>query len=436
MTEVHVLAVVVMLFALGVAFLSMSGRLALSPLALFVGASIVFINIGFVGLSAGHAHADWASTAVLATSVGLLMVCVGWFVGISTRSRRSAWPPRVQQGAQDLPYGIAITTALVVFGTVALYFWLVGYVPMYTALEKLASDGYSQGILNTPRIMRDVYVNPRARYIPLQGFMEMMRYCGLPVIAVWFLHFYRCRTRPKTSLAMLVLSALLIVSTGQRWPLMYMMVTLATYWSWTSSAAALRRKGLLRILWVSVALAVVLTVLLARQPVEKDVGYLGLVESGSVELWDRILYGNARVPFASYAIYGHTRPFLYGQSWLQNLVSLLPGPAPSFPVTFNTVVRRTHLGSTAPPDFYTEAYVNFSWPGVVMVSFIWGVVLAHFQGSVCGREPGLFRVSVLSLMTTMLAFTSISGVTMVFNGLIVVVSLYAVIEAQRLLRRT
>ncbi len=421
MTEVLllVLAIVSIIMALVTAKICSGRTAALGPLLLYVACSILFINIGFIKYFLTYRVQSWAADALFSISLGLFMVAVGGFVGGLIFKTPITWPniTRVQLES-DIPYPIAMSTALVIFSLVLLYFYFLGYIPLIEGIRTLVTEGFRPGLTNTFRVGRDIYVNPEATYIPMQGFMEAMRYFGLPIVAIWFLHYFRMGIKKKLSMLMVITAVVLIISTGQRWPLMYMILSLIIYRSWTEPNPQRFRRFLVITVAMAAIAGIFLSALLGRATMYGLNLYQMLV-FGIEDLANRILFGNARIPFFSYQMFSMDHNWLYGWSWLQNLISYLPGPDPSYPVTFYQLVTGNQKGFTAPPDFYTEAYINFGWLGVIVVPFFWGMGLASFQSMVVKPNTGLLRLSISVILTVLVSFSAMSGAVFIFGGIII-----------------
>lgn len=405
-----------------------------TPLLVFTIVSIVFINVGFTVFFLNYPQEPWAQTAVLSVSWGILLVGLGGLIGAVVLQGPRVWARFVERVEKpSLPYSVALVTTLVLSGIALGYFYLLGYVPLLEALKLLLSSGLKQGLLNTLRVARDVYINPAAPYIPLQGFMEAVRYFGLPIAALWFLHFYRRGIYPYVSLAALGVITLLMLSSGQRWPLMYMLFAVLVYLTWTLPDRKKLWKALKSLTLIAVALGIASTILLARFETEGLSAGQVLVR-GVSDFFHRFFFGNVQVPFSSYQFFPSSHGWLYGQSWWQNLTSYLPGPQPSFPVTFYQLVTGDPRGFTAPPDFYTEAYINFGWLGVIAISFVWGFLLSFLQTLFALGEKSLLKTSILATVTVVVGFSALSGICFTLGAIYVGCFVACVIYVQLLIR--
>ena len=397
---------------------SMGRTWALTPLALFILTSALFVNTGFIIYGIRYGKEDWAWRAVLVPTIGLLTVSVVGYLscvlfGLLSRWSRYALSPSTEAGGVAIPLSMAV----VVIGAVSWYFWQVGYLPLLEGIRALLSGGYTQGLTNTFRVNRDIYVNPDARYIAGQGFMEVIRYFGLPVTAILFGDLWRRGVRKRTSALMLLAVCLLAVASGQRWPLMYLIVAVVVYLSWSGGSVRRFKRTLAISVLGALAAGIGLSILLGRRQVA-DPNLARLIWAGGSDLLERILFGYIKVPFSSYALFPESEGFLLGGSWMQNAIALLPGPTPSFSVHFYQLVTGDSRGFTAPPDFFTEAYINFGMAGVVAISALWGIMLAGIQNALIRLKKTPIVASHMAVFTTILGFTTVSGIFFVVGGII------------------
>lgn len=426
-------AILCCVISLTLARMTMSGTWILSPLFVYVFMSILFINIGFILYYVESDQQAWALNALLCPALGLLCVALGGCVSYWLERIPGHWHRRPQQKPViDMSYSSAMLTGFAVFSVVALYFFLVGFVPLFKGIGMLISGGFTPGLVNSLRVSRDPYINPDQAYIPFQGLMELIRFQGLPVIAVWFLHFFRKGINRKCSLTMVAVSVACVTLTGQRWPLMYLLGTIIVFTSWTTQRQREFRAALIRIFLVAIAGGLLLSALLGRTN-DEGLTIVEMLAFGAADLFKRVLSGNALAPFLSYALFPASEDWLMGGSYLQNLASFLPGKGEAYPVTFNQLIMGNG-NFTAPPDFYTEAYINFGWPGVLILSFMFGYALGLLQRKVL-KTHGLADLSFASLFVVVVGFSVMSGIVFVGNALFAVVFLKFVNRAAGLLFR-
>jgi hypothetical protein len=426
-------SLVSMVFSLFLAKATMGRTWALSPLFLFLTSSIVFINIGFTIYYLKFSEETWAINALISVSLGLLLVAIGGFIGMILFKSYKIWPRINNTEIKiNLSYKVAVRTAIIVFAIVLLYFYLLGYIPLIEGLKALIFKGFRSGLTNSFRVNRDIYVNPEASYIPMQGFFEATRYYGLPIVGIWFLHFYKQKVNQKTSLLFLLTSMFFITLTGQRWPLMYMLLAIIIYTSWSENNWFKYRKYLFNVGIISVFIGIFLSILLGRTS-HDNLSIVQMFIFGLTDLLNRIIFGNVKIPFESYRFFPQQEYFLYGWSWLQNLLSYIPGPLPSYPVTFYKLITGDPKGFTAPPDFYTEAYINFGWLGLIFISFFWGVFLSFLQRFFVLTKKTLISSSISVLICTLISFSSMSGLVFILGGLIISIFIWIVITINKII---
>lgn len=156
-------------------------------------------------------------------------------------------------------------------------------------------------------------------------------------------------------------------------------------------------------------------------------GYYRLKLSG--EVWDYLpghmpLWGLAIFMFLAYlrsltVVMGRTielaetEGFLYGQSYIDMLLSPLPGYSPQLLDEFikEKLFPAGFTGGGSPPMAIGEAYINFGLPGVAITMFACGLFLALMHR--CLLRNG--TVSGLVLFSYFFQFILISGI---FSGLL------------------
>lgn len=396
---VLILSLSVMVSVIGFGWLRWRQTRVITPLGGFLIASVFFVQLGFLYFYFVYERAGFAQQALLTLSLGMLAVLLGGWLGLTLLEPRSRiYQVPLRKVRWKYPMRVYGLVTLLLMGVTALYFVLLGYVPLFMALETLLTEGYTPGLLQKPRTMRNIYINPDAAYIPMQGLLEGFRFVGMSMVAVWFIHSYRLGKRRALSAAIVALCIFWLISTGQRWPLLHFLIVVLVYFSYTVPPRELRRV-LARAGVIGVTFGIIISALQARTTDVSD-RLLDIVSFGVFNLAGRILYGNAVAPVLSFDVFPREYGWLYGQSYVQNLLSYLPGPLASFPVTFNYMVMKDPVGFTAPPDFYTEAYVNFGVIGVLVISFFTGVGLALLDVWLMRYRDSVLGLSAVSVLTT------------------------------------
>ncbi len=415
---VLILSLSVMGSAIGFAWLRWRQTCVITPLGGFLIASVLFVQLGFLYFYFVYERAWFAQQALLTLSLGILAVLLGGWLGLTLLEPRSRiYQVPLHKVRWQYPMRVYGMVTLLVMGLTALYFALLGYVPLFMGLETLLTEGFVPRLLQKPRTMRNIYINPDAAYIPMQGLLEAFRFVGLSMVGVWFIHSYRVRRHRALSAAIVALCIFWLISTGQRWPLLHFLLVILVYFSYTTPPRELRRV-LTRVGVVGAIFGVVISALQARASDISD-HLPDLLSFGVVNLAGRILYGNAIAPVLSFDVFPREYDWLYGQSYVQNLFSYLPGPFASFPVTFNYMVMKERVGFTAPPDFYTEAYVNFGIIGVIVMSFFVGVGLAGLDVWLRQYRNSVLGLSVISVLTTYALLVCTTSITFSLRPLLV-----------------
>lgn len=376
-------------------------------LSLFVAVSVSFVNVGFLVnyVDQGGGDSSDAATGVHVVSIGLLSVVLG---GLSATRMRAA--PRAAIARVRLSSGAELAAvSLVVLLPSWLYFVLLGNVPLFDSVSAIATRGVDGlGVLNNSRLLRDAYVTGTGTRVPLQGLLEVFRNLGVPVLFAVTLAQLRSGLPRRPRIALMAVCAITVIAAGQKWPLMYLV---AAGLAVTYIDGRPRRRGLSRriVIWGTIS-GLVLSLMQARSFSTRSVDFLESVQLAFQDLVVRITQGQVVIPIQSYEVHSPLLQWQLGNTYILNLLSYLPGPGATYPVEFYKIVSGDSLGYTAPPDFYTEAYINFSFPGVAIIGFLWGLVIVHItSNAVDSRDWHL--LGLRAGLITALAFSAISGVS-------------------------
>lgn len=435
MEPLPLFAVSVMLFALVIAWIHWRQVKIVTPFIGFVIVSILNVNIGFLYMYFLNYGEVFAFNALLATTLGLLFTVLGWvffalLAGLNLGDCRVP-PHRIRLHFGFIHYvGTAALVALLLGG----FIYLRGGIPLIEALITLATEGLVPGLLSIPRNSQDVYINPEAKYIPFQGLFEILRYSGSIVITLWFIHIYRINKNKNIKILssiFIFLFIFLLIARGQRWPLLHFLIALMIYFSINMEFIKLK-KAIIYTLLVGLLIGVLLTTLLMRTVISIETfsqfwGY------GFVKLTERFFIGNTLIPFTSYDVFPARKPYLLGDSFVQNLASLLPGARPSFPVTFYQMVSGDSIGYTAPPDLYTEFYINFGWAGIIVGCFVWGCILAISSKLFLHLFKNIFSLSFYCIFVLYISMSSVNGLHMINSAFIVFFIFYSIIKLLKLI---
>ncbi len=404
------IAAISMLFALWVAVGNRYPAQRLTPLLMFVAAAVLFINTGFFLTFLASSHTRYDYVALANVSLGLACTATGAMTArflLPVPGRLTNATPTIV----DLRYRNLLFCTLLIFAIVIAPFVYSRRFPLLQGVAAFFMSGPQANLLSTLRNENNPYLNPDLTRLPLQGLFDEVRYTGLPIVAVWFFSFWQARFRPVLSASIVAACAVLLMLTGQRWPLMYMVLSLMAFHSFAPRRrhAFSNRVRVFLACGAAAVCALFLSVLLARYGDSSS--FTDSAQLGTRDLWSRILFGNVDVPYAAYAAFPEQLDYLDGWSYVQNLWAYVPGhPLPSFPVTFHQLITGNRSNFTAPPDFFTEAFINFGFAGTVMLSFAFGMLLVFLERRFL-RSRNLFGRSFCSVLTVIAGFASIGGIS-------------------------
>lgn len=394
----------------------------------FVASSLVLINTGFLvrAIETQGGIDGWANEGILVVSFGLFMFMVGVQFQTAIQASRSRVVGWYRDEPVPVPASLA-TKRLLVVATLTfipswLYFYLLGYVPLFQGLDAVVSDGISGlGELQASRLSRDGYASANGVLIPGQGLMQLVRNVGVPATAAYAAAQLATYGRSPTRLIVLGLSCVTVLLAGQRWPLIYLCVALIAGASLSGKTLSARRviQILLGIGVVGIALSV-----LQRRTLETFDQWGDAIGFAVGNLFNRIFFEQSLVPILSYERGVFPPGSLMGRSYLDSLMAYLPGPGASFPVEFYRSVTGSQLSYTAAPDLFTEAYINFSIIGLTLIPCVWGFVLASVTRRVFSKDITL-NAGIVGGLIAILAQSCFTGPVFTLGGILIALALLA-----------
>lgn len=408
MIELFVLAALLLVSILVV--VSQRHHLSCGSLLLFFATSVLFVWGGFATLVV---QSDFAAQGLLGLRVVTLGCVTFALFGLLWRSARTPTPPSVPRGSRATKRS-SMTIGWLFVAVSALYFVLLGSVPLLQGLGSLFSPGASEGAVNVARVNRDIYINSDARYIPMQGLFEAFRYFGLPMAFIWALQAWR--DHPVSARLLCLASVLVAVGTAQRWPLVYFL--LATLLAVSRTPRQVRSVNLGRVGGAWLVVSVALTAALGRNVRGDEGNFVDVILTNLGGLLSRVFVDQARTPFLSYFSGSPELHAQNGATYVQSLLSYLPGAGASYPVTFYRLVTGDQIGYTAPPDAFTEAWVNFGAVGVVLFAGVWSCVLGLVDVW-ADRARDEQRFAANAVLMVALGFSAFTGVMFVLGSVII-----------------
>jgi hypothetical protein len=97
-------------------------------------------------------------------------------------------------------------------------------------------------------------------------------------------------------------------------------------------------------------------------------------------------------------------PFRYGATWLNDLSGMLPGSVESFAYEVHYLVHGGGWGFTFSPGIVASTYVNFGFPGVILVGFLFSLLFTFiFEKLTRGRSAMRLAIAIYISLYFMLA---------------------------------
>lgn len=384
--------------------------------------SVLFVNLAFsVDYFSQPYPPSAVETGYVVTSLGLLMVCVGatFASAVTALPADSLSPPKRDNNAKL----ILIALTALFLAPSWLFYILQGSIPLFDGVSALLGGGAEQlGAMQASRLALDTYTGDTGEYLAGQGVLKVFRQFGVPLVsAVAILQIRAGESRPFRYVV-LGLALLTTLAGGQRWPLMYLLG--ACLLALSSGARNLPWRKLLAVATSGLVVGVVVSTLQKRTS-ERFGDFSDALVFGARDLFNRILLDQSLVSRASYTSNSALLEDRGGGTYVQSLAAYLPGPGTSYSVDFYGIVTGDWHGFTAPPDFYTEAYINWGLSGVLFMSFAFGMLLTLLSRMGIRSSERVIPAAIRVVCLTGLIFISFSG--LVFAMAILVVSIPAVV---------
>lgn len=422
--------------ALGFLFLRMRRRNVTSSVFWFVVLSLVFFLFSFLTVwsDSGFDESDGLSDGVVAVSLGVLAFIGGSLLMTALIGRAAVPQPahkaeesevnRTRRERRENRGLVAVAAAILIPSWI--YFALLGEVPLFMGVNDVVNSGYAGlGALQTYRLALTPYLTGAS--IPFKGLFDIARNYGTLFI-VGISTVQLLRGRGKTLRIFLVIASVVTgLAAGQRWPMIYLVVT-AVAAIYALSAFGIRPRGR-RVLGFGAALiavGMVITLLQKRttEIIDNPATALSFVFEN---LYQRIVFEQSATPILSFQNRIFTGGELQGASYWQAIRANMPGSdVNNFEVDFFARVYGGHGGYTAAPGFFTEAYINFGFLGVIVLSLIWGMLLARIDTLSWWDRDVAFRPGLKSAVAALLAGTTFAGSGLLIGGALLFIYVWVV----------
>lgn len=270
----------------------------------------------------------------------------------------------------NLLIGIIIAVSIVV-GTA--YFYAVGYNLFLEAIVSFITGGdlsAQAADLVTKRL--ESYSGERY-FAP--GYANQFKNILLPLITLFLIARYRLQKKKIDLLLVLglvPLSIIFLLGTGQRGPFVYMILILFIFINITMAGRKNLRANLI-VLIVLVTLFAFASFSLGKVINEESTGQ-SVMAKLIIELPNRILAENQETAVVGFR-YVYDQDIQYGADWWSHMKEILPGQGER--VTVESEIFRILSGGTrgtAPLSIWGQIWYNFGPIGVVVISFIMGLI--------------------------------------------------------------
>lgn len=379
----------------------------------------------------GFNEKDPLADGVLAMCLSLVFSILGSAIGragsVSLGASRASMTPTSRLSTTDSnsrKAAVLIVLALSILAPSWLYFALLGTVPLVSGVGSVVQYGYQGlGELQSARIGNTPHLSGQS--IPLKGYLDLMRSYGvLFLIGISLTQILQGAPR---NLRIVITSAAVVtaIAGGQRWQLIYVVITVVAAISIGLSKRSLPLLQVLR--WTSSLAALGFTLTLLQRRTQANIADVSSALSFAFSnLTERIIFEQSATPILSFANQSYEGGELKGLTYVQAVMAYIPGlNVHSFEVDFYAKVYGGTAAFTAAPGFFTEAFINFGLVGVVCISLLWGVILSVVDERAL-RRPSDLGPGMRAASAAMLAGTSFAGVGLVIAWLLLLFYIYIV----------
>jgi oligosaccharide repeat unit polymerase len=302
------------------------------------------------------------------------------------------------------------TVCMLIISLIAIaMFYLLNGIPLFQSITSLLKG---QNFDITSARVEATYSSNR--YFGA-GYLEQFRIVILPLInGILIISAIRGNLKAKKVLLFLIpITFLVLMGTGQRWPIFLFIVFLVILFSLSNLDLSIVKRRLYPIIILFIVFLFVLTLLNSRyEAASAGQSQFILVLQN---LLDRlfVVQGSA---VSTTVEYMNFQEFRYGSTWITNIKSLLPGPSD---ITFSRELFAYRFGSLSrgnvPIPIFTEMYVNFGIWGVTIGSVIFGYILGFCEWVYLRKIKSYFSIPVFAMFLTGIVFSTISGFASFIN---------------------
>jgi oligosaccharide repeat unit polymerase len=334
----------------------------LSPTSIFIYMQFL-MAIGTVPALEPLQQADTAHAWLILTTFLVFVVSSAILAFLASHPRTDTLSS-LEQSRRWIRPGAGIILLCVLSILICLaYYSAIGYNVLAIGLGNAISGGTSD--VTTLRLQAyagDEYYYP--------GYVNQFKNSLLPALVcviVPYLFVRNSSARWTVSLALIAVTTIFLLGTGQRGAFVVFAIVLAVFISLMN-----KRKSVMRMIvlvFITIPIFAVSTVALGRSSSQMDAA-VGLLDKMGVlgsEIVFRILGSNQQASVAGFR-YIYSRPQSNGAEWMQSLFGLLPGAKGS---TLSNEIYASLFGSvrgTAPPSIWGSFFHNFGFQCTVLLT--------------------------------------------------------------------
>jgi oligosaccharide repeat unit polymerase len=323
----------------------------------------------------------------------------------------------------NLLLGIIVTVSIIV-GTA--YFYAVGY---NLFLESIVSfiKGENLSALAADLVTKRLESYSGERYFA-PGYVNQFKNILLPLITLFLIAKY-CLQKKRMDLLIVLglvpLNVIFLLGTGQRGAFMRIMLILFVFINITMTS----RKNLLAnliVLITSITLFAFTSFSLGRVTNEESTGQ-SVMAKLIMELPKRMLAGNQKAAVVGFR-YVYDKDIQYGADWWSHMKEVLPGQGDKITLeSENFQILSGSTRGTAPLSIWGQIWYNFGPVGVIVISFIMGLIYKWLYVRFLHKRKSLLNLLIHAAITVMIG-TWVAGAPIVlFNTGLVTVILFKVL---------
>ncbi|MBU1864729.1 MAG: oligosaccharide repeat unit polymerase [Candidatus Omnitrophica bacterium] len=299
---------------------------------------------------------------------------------------------------QGTPFNIAISLLVLLSLSLAITFFVKQGIPILAYTEALGSDSFF-GKMGEARINAQ-----RGAGYFMQGITLMLPFCTLVLYAKGLLE--EQRIWKLWAFLITTLTIVMMISLTSRGHFAIFLVLLFLLHQLLTKQVNWKKAGFFFSLFF---------VLFVGASIFK-MGYFLTIENvpelliDTFDIFTHRLSMGAQQFHAMLQIFPEPNPFLFGVSYIWDIKGILPGPDIGFNAwVFTLIYPFRMVGSNVTPLSIGEFYANFGWPGIIMGSFLLGLLLQTIYIRFIRSQGKISHLVAFVVFSTYIAKSSMNG---------------------------